>query len=173
MPAKAKIPSRTPSQPKAAPLRRRESLADLAELVLGIAREINFCAGMDKDVVHLTATEINVVRYIDRHPGCMPKDCAGDLGLQRSNFSVLLRSLRDKGMVILVPDESDGRSMRIHPTEIAARSLACHREGWAAYLAGALEDHLDIQECLDVLARIDGALAGARKKSARRGRRAT
>ena len=40
--------------------KERERLADLAEAVLSVAREINLRVGADRSLVHLTATEINV-----------------------------------------------------------------------------------------------------------------
>ena len=81
-------------------------VADLAELVLSIAREVSLLTERDGKRV-LTATEINVMRYIDRHPGIIPREAARGVSLKLSNFSGLLHSLRDKNMVAIVPDEFD------------------------------------------------------------------
>jgi DNA-binding MarR family transcriptional regulator len=141
-----------------------ERLADLAELVLGLAREITFQTGGEAEPeVRLTATEIHVLRYIGRHPGAMPKDVARAVGLQRSNFSVALRSLRDKDLVAAEQDPSDGRSMRLFPTERSATNLLRHRAKWAAFLAGVRCEWPGLDRCLEVLAQVDEALAAARR----------
>jgi DNA-binding MarR family transcriptional regulator len=143
---------------------QEERLADLAELVLGLAREITFQTGGGADPeARLTATEIHVLRYIGRHPGVMPKEVARAVGLQRSNFSVALRGLRDKDLVAVEPDPCDGRSMRLFPTERSATNLLRHRAKWAAFLAGARCEPPELDRCLEVLAQVDEALAAARR----------
>lgn len=133
---------------------QREELADLAEMVLNLAREINLHTAANEDLIHLTATEINVLRYVDRHPGTIPKQAAHRVRLQRSNFSVALHSLKEKGMISVVADECDGRSVRLFPTEAATNNLAHHRIQWAELLAAALRDNMDIHGCLQVLAQL-------------------
>jgi DNA-binding MarR family transcriptional regulator len=140
-------------------------LADLAERILSIAREVNLQTEADNKLIHLTPTEINVMRYIGRRPGIMPKEAARGVGLQRSNFSIALRGLKDRGMVTVVPDEADGRSMRLFPTGVATRNLAHHRLRWANFLRCARSGRLDLPGCLKVLARIDDALAQMRRES--------
>ena len=142
--------------------KERERLADLAEAVLSVAREINLRVGADRSLVHLTATEINVVRHVGRNPGTTPTEACERLGLKRSNFSVALRAVRERGMVAVVPDERDGRCVRLHPTDAAAKNLAGHRRRWAACLEAALGGGADVGDCVGLLLRIDEALRAER-----------
>jgi DNA-binding MarR family transcriptional regulator len=162
------MPSKPPTvSARASGRPQDERLADLAELMLSIAREINFQADPEGGPeARLTATEIHVMRHLGRHPGAMPKDAARGVGLQRSNFSVALRGLRDKGLVAAEPDPADGRSMRLFTTALADRNLAAHRRRWAALLAGARWDPAELDGCREVLARLEAVLAANRKAPA-------
>ena len=151
-----------PSADEATTSRQHELFADLAELVLSLAREISLHGGTEDGLVPLTATEIHALRYVRLHPGARSKGVARGIGLQRSNFSLALRSLKDKGMVSVVPDGRDGRSTRLFQTDLAARNFAHHRARWAAFLATALRDRVDVRACLEVLTQIDDALDAMR-----------
>jgi len=137
---------------------QREELADLAEVVLNIARAINLHTAANEDLIYLTATEINVLHFVERHPGTMPKQVAQGVRLQRSNFSVTLRSLKEKGMINVVADACDGRCVRLFPTDTARNNLAHHRIQWADFLAAALSKDTDVHGCLQVLAQISEVL---------------
>jgi DNA-binding MarR family transcriptional regulator len=47
----------------------------------------------------------------ERHSGTTPKQAAQNARLLRSNFSVVLRGLKKSGLVSVVPDAIDGRSV--------------------------------------------------------------
>ena len=73
-----------------------------------------------------------------------------------------LRAVRERGMVAVVPDERDGRCVRLHPTDAAAKNLAGHRRRWAACLEAALGGGADVGDCVGLLLRIDEALRAGR-----------
>ena len=70
-----------------------EQLADLADVVMAVARAVRSQAAADPDVVELSATEVTVLRYIDHHPDVSAGTVAAGTGLQRSNLSRALRDL--------------------------------------------------------------------------------
>ena len=135
--------------------------ADLADLVLTIARVINTEAHRDPEVVDLTAVEINVMRYVDRHPGTSPSAVAVATGLQRSNLSRVLRDLEAKRMVARTADESDGRQFRLSPTPLAAANLQRLRANWARLLNAIDVDLRNLDPTLTMLTEIESALLRA------------
>ena len=132
--------------------------ADLADLVLTIARVVNIDSHQDPDVVDLTAIEINVMRYVDRHPGTSPSAVAVATGLQRSNLSRVLRDLEAKGMVVRTADESDGRQARLNPTPRSAANLRRLRAIWSRLLNSLDVDLHNLDATLAMLTEIEGAL---------------
>jgi DNA-binding MarR family transcriptional regulator len=138
-------------------------LADLAQQVLGIAREINLHTEADDTLDHLASSEITVMRYIDQHPGISAKAAAKGIGLQQSNTSVVLRNLVVKGMIKMLPDQSDGRRMQLFPTAQAIKTLKHHRIRWAAFLGHAIDDRADLRECVEMLRKISDALSAVRQ----------
>jgi DNA-binding MarR family transcriptional regulator len=132
--------------------------ADLADLVLTIARVVNIDSHQDPDVVDLTAIEINVMRYVDRHPGTSPSAVAVATGLQRSNLSRVLRDLEAKGMVARTADASDGRQSRLNPTPRSAANLRRLRANWSRLLNSLDVDLHNLDATLAMLTEIEGAL---------------
>ncbi len=112
-------------------------LADLAEAILGVGRELRL-HDYASDVVELTASEAHVMRHIDRHPGVTPSDLARATGLQRSNMSTALRALERRGFVERRADPRDARGINLFPTDRAAENLKRLRRQWAQLLSGAL-----------------------------------
>lgn len=125
--------------------------ADLADVILALARIINADAHSDTGVVELTATEVNVMRFVDRHPGASPSTVAAATGLQRSNLSRALRDLESKGLIERVADETDGRQVRLVPTALAARNLRRLRGSWSRLLSAAGADDQDLDAALATL----------------------
>lgn len=118
--------------------RAQAAMAELADLVLVLARDLAQVAG--DDVVELTPTEAAVIRCIDRHPAATPSAVAQATGLHRSNLSVTLRSLEAKGMVDRSHDSHDRRSVLLRPTALAHEQVARLRTAWAARVAEGLGD---------------------------------
>lgn len=110
--------------------------ADLAEVVLRVARELTFRE--HPDAVRLTPTAGNVMRFIDEHPGAAPSEIAEAVGLLRSNLSGALRDLERLGFVERRSDPTDGRGALLFPTAASAQNLDAIRADWATWVGDAL-----------------------------------
>ncbi|MCJ1715870.1 MarR family winged helix-turn-helix transcriptional regulator [Microbacterium sp. M1A1_1b] len=136
-----------------------DDLAELADVVLRISREVDPSASHALDIVPLTGTEALVMRWIDRHQGTSPSATAEATGLQRSNLSAALRALVAKDMVDRRPDPDDARLVQLFSTARATESIAVLHARWAEQLRRALgTDHAGVATTLAVLTRIDDGL---------------
>jgi DNA-binding MarR family transcriptional regulator len=136
-------------------------LADLAEAILGVGRELRM--RIDADVEHLTAQEAHVMRHIDHHPGVTPSDVARATGLQRSNLSTALRALEKRGFVERRADPHDARGVNLFPTVRAADNLTRLRRQWATQMATALGGDLEnAAAATALLERVEAGLVQAR-----------
>jgi DNA-binding MarR family transcriptional regulator len=134
-------------------------LADLADVILALARTITTDVHADPLIVDLTATEVNVMRYVDRNPGVAPAIVAAATGLQRSNLSRTVRELEAKGMMTRIASEADGRQSRLYPTERAAENLKRLRAKWTQLLTAAGADRRNLKPALTMLAEIEAGLS--------------
>jgi DNA-binding MarR family transcriptional regulator len=143
-----------------------EALADLADLVLRVSREIDPNGSSALDVVPLTGTEVLVLRWVDMHPGTSPSATAEATALQRSNLSAALRSLVAKGMVDRRADPRDARLVQLFATEQAAANIRVLRAHWAGKLRAALGDASTdaqgrVRDAVALLTRFDDGLRPA------------
>ena len=143
-----------------------EALADLADLVLRVSREIDPNGSSALDVVPLTGTEVLVLRWVDMHPGTSPSATAEATALQRSNLSAALRSLVAKGMVDRRVDPRDARLVQLFATEQAAANIRVLRAHWAGKLRAALgdaatDDPARVADAVALLMRFDDGLRPA------------
>lgn len=140
---------------------RAEQLADLADLVMAVARAVKGQAAADPAVVDLSATEVTVLRYIDHHPDIGPSTVAAATGLQRSNLSRALRDLEAKGLVRRSADPSDSRHAVLRSTGLAAENLTRLRGIWARLLGDAIEasgEEHDVAQALALLRALERGL---------------
>ncbi|MET8522906.1 MarR family transcriptional regulator [Nocardioides sp. NPDC004968] len=114
-----------------------DELADLAEIVSTLARDIERHHAGDPGITELTTGEQAVMRYVDRHPGATPSEIARDVGMQRPNMSATLRRLEDKGLVVRSEGVGDRRGKVVTPTPHAAENLRRLRAVWSDALAPA------------------------------------
>jgi DNA-binding MarR family transcriptional regulator len=136
-------------------------LADLAEAILGVGRELR--TALSADVIHLTAQEAHVMRHIDHHPGVTPSDVARATGLQRSNLSTALRALERRGFVERRADPHDARGINLFPTDRAADNLKRLRRHWANQMATALAgDVQNVAAAKALLERVEAGLVADR-----------
>lgn len=132
-------------------------LADLADLVLNVARLIRARTPATPEVVTLNETERHVMRLVDLHPGCTPSDIAERGRLQRTNVSTALSGLEAKGMVARTANGD--RTVSVTPTRRAAENLEVLRDAWARELADALRHDLPaVRQCNELLARLETQL---------------
>jgi len=137
-------------------------LAELADVVLRISREIDPHGARSLDIVPLTGTEALVMRWVDRNPGSTPSAVAEATALKRSNLSVALGSLVAKGMVERRTHPDDARTVQLFSTELAVRSIARLHAHWASTLRTALAgDDRHVAETFALLTRVDDGLRDA------------
>jgi DNA-binding MarR family transcriptional regulator len=137
--------------------------ADLADLVLILAREIQFLGYRDPEAVPLTQSEGMVMRYLHDHPGTPPSQLADATGLQRTNLSAVLRGLERKGLAERRGCADDLRRATIHPTERGKRNYALVRHEWAAVVSAAADhDTAGLEEALALLRTIATSLTVSR-----------
>jgi DNA-binding MarR family transcriptional regulator len=146
-----------------------ERWARLADLVLIIAREIQFRGYSDARAVPLTASEGMVMRYLQSHPIAPPNQIASAVGIQRTNLSTLLRGLESKGLLARRTSPDDRRGVMVHLTERGSNNYALVRREWATAASMAAEnDTSSLDETLGLLGKIQGGLAKMRPRSAGR-----
>jgi len=139
------------------------ALADLADVVMAVARAIRTQAASDPSILELSATEVTVLRYLDHHPDVGPSAVAAATGLQRSNMSRALRELEAKGLVQRSPDPVDSRHAVLRSTPLAAENLARLRGIWARLVGDALEtsgEPADVSSALMLLRALERGLDG-------------
>jgi DNA-binding MarR family transcriptional regulator len=141
-----------------------ERWARLADLVLIIAREIQFRGYSDKRAVPLTASEGMVMRYLQTHPVAQPNQIALATGLQRSNLSTLLRGLEHKDLLERLISADDRRSVTVRLTERGAANYALVRREWAAAVCKAANDASNLDAALGVLGEIEAGLIEMRPR---------
>lgn len=138
-----------------------EQSADLAEAILGVARELRLRIDADPD--HLTPSESHVMRYINHRPGVTPSEVARFTGLQRSNLSAALRTLERRGLVKRRADPDDARAANLFPTRRATDNLARLRRQWASQIDGALGgDIRRVGQAAEVLQMLEAGLIAER-----------
>jgi DNA-binding MarR family transcriptional regulator len=138
--------------------------ADLADLVLIIAREIQFRGYTDERAVPLSQSEGMVMRHLVDVPGEPPSRIAAASGLQRTNLSTVLRGLESKGLIERRASPEDGRGVIVVATERGVRNYALVRGEWAAAVSSAAGvDTAGLDAALGLLRAVEGGLVGARK----------
>jgi DNA-binding MarR family transcriptional regulator len=156
---------RPTSRAKSAPNRTEEQWAEFADLVLIIAREIQFRGYVTPDALSLSPSEGAVMRHLFRYPDSLPSQVAWATGLQRSNLSTVLRGLEEKGLVEKVPHAEDGRAVHLHPTERAIHNYEVVRHEWAAEVAEAADGDARVEGALPLLKEIAEGLVRLRQES--------
>jgi DNA-binding MarR family transcriptional regulator len=137
---------------------------EFADLVLVIAREIQFRGYRHPEAVSLTQSEGSVMRFLFQHPGGLPSQVAYGTGLRRSNLSSVLRGLEEKGLIDRVDDPDDARSVHLHPTPRAIHNYKLVRREWAtAVRAAAADGEGAVDEMLPLLRTVAAGLIQQRQ----------
>ena len=137
--------------------------ADLADLVLIIAREIQFRGYTDERAVSLSPSEGVVMRYLLDAPSAPPSRIAAATGLQRTNLSTVLRGLETKGLIERRISPEDRRGVTVHVTERGSTNYTLVRQEWATAVAAAAgHDTGNLDATLTLLGAVEAALVAAR-----------
>jgi DNA-binding MarR family transcriptional regulator len=136
--------------------------ADLADLVLIIAREIQFRGYSDERAIPLSQSEGMVMRYLQRDPDAAPSRIAAATGLQRTNLSTTLRGLEQKGLIERRAYPKDGRGVTVHRTERGLSNYALVRQEWAAAVSAAGGDATNLDPALALLRAVEAGLVRTR-----------
>lgn len=131
--------------------------AELADLILNVARLVRARTPTDTGVIALTDTERHVMRIVDLYPGCAPSEIAQRARLQRANVSTALRSLERTGMI--TRRSTGGRGVAVSPTELAVTNLENLRSAWSDQLRSVLREDRDaVVQCNQLLGQLERSL---------------
>ncbi|RVC79645.1 MarR family transcriptional regulator [Mesorhizobium sp. M4A.F.Ca.ET.022.05.2.1] len=146
---------------KARPLAVR--WADLADLILIVAREIQFRGYRDERAVQLSQSEGMVMRHLVQHASATPSQIAAATGLQRTNVSPVLRDLETKGLIERHVDPQDRRGVSVHRTRRGAENYALVRKEWGSAVSAAAEgDTTGLDAAVALLKTIEAGLTATR-----------
>ena len=153
----------------AAPPADETRWAELADLVLIIAREIEFRGYRDPQAVALSQSEGMVMRHLMTVRAAPPSRIAAATGLQRTNLSAVLRGLEAKGLVERHANPEDGRGVTVRITEHGSANYALVRGEWArAVRAAAGPVAADVDAALDLLRAVESGLVSTRHSGTER-----
>lgn len=130
---------------------RDDALADLADVVLSVARKIHARTSEASDAIPLTPLEALAMQHIDRRPGITSSEFAADLSLKSSNASAALRELERKGLIRRDPDPADRRTVRVTATARASENLLRVRHTWASLLSDLPVDAARLETATELL----------------------
>lgn len=137
--------------------------ADLADLVLIIAREIQFRGYTDVRAIPLSQSEGMVMRYLQEEPAAPPSRIAAATGLQRTNLSTVLRGLERKGLIQRHASPDDARGVTVRATERGQSNYVLVRREWASAFSDAADgDTTDLDAALALLHAVEAGLVSTR-----------
>jgi DNA-binding MarR family transcriptional regulator len=136
--------------------------ADLADLILIIAREIQFRGYTDERAVPLSPSESMVMRHLLGDPSAPPSRIAAATGLQRTNLSTVLRGLETKGLIERHTSTDDRRGVTVHVTERGRANYTLVRREWATAVSAAGHETGNLDPALALLSAVETGLVAAR-----------
>ena len=154
---------------RAAAHAEQEQWAELADLVLIIAREIQFRGYSHPEAVPLTQSEGMVMRYLHAESDAAPSMIAAATGIQRTNLSTVLRALESKDLIERHACKDDARGVRVVLTEHGRTNYTLVRKEWAATVRDAAGgDMTNLSSALSLLAHINNGLTSIRPEGGSR-----
>lgn len=137
--------------------------AELADLILVIAREIQFRGYQDERAIPLSQSEGVVMRYLNAHGRTSPSHIAAATGLQRTNLSTVLRALEQRELIERTARPDDGRAVTVRPTTRGRNNYRLVRSEWATEMSEAAgADDIGLEQAVGLLRAIAGGLATSR-----------
>jgi DNA-binding MarR family transcriptional regulator len=153
--------------PAKSPTRVAQQWADLADLILVIAREIQFRGYSDESALSLSQSEGMVMRFLASEACATPSRIAAATGLQRTNVSPVLRDLEKKGLIERRVIAEDRRGVTVHRTERGASNYALVRREWGAAVSAAAQgDTTDLDAAVSLLKTVETGLTRMRPRTA-------
>jgi DNA-binding MarR family transcriptional regulator len=139
--------------------------AELGDLALVVAREIQIRPYLDERVMHLSPSEGMVMRYLQGSDAATPTGIAAAVGLQRTNLSTVLRGLEHKGLIERSTNIEDRRVVAVELTDRGRGHYEMARNEWAAAIASAAGTDTDLLDAaIELLTRVrDGMTADRRQ----------
>ena len=137
--------------------------ADLADLILIIARELQFRGYRDERALSLSQSEGMVMRHLVAQASATPSQIAAATGLQRTNVSTVLRDLEGKELIERHVDPQDRRGVSVHRTRRGAENYALVRKEWGEAISIATGgDASKLDDALALLRSIERGLTSTR-----------
>ena len=137
-----------------------------ADLILIIAREIQFRGYSDDGALSLTQSEGMVMRHLVAQASATPSQIAAATGLQRTNVSTVLRDLEGKGLIERHVDPADRRGVSVHRTQRGAENYALVRKEWGDAVSAAGGDSSGLVTRFPFLRSIGAGLTSTRPSGA-------
>lgn len=136
---------------------RRDRLGSIGEYVVAVfprlQREVTV---PHEHLIHVTHAEAVVLRVVVLDPGATVTQIAKAIGQHRSNTSMRIANLEERGLVEKRSEPGDGREVRVHPTQRARDNLS----GFHAVWGGVLDEVSSAsEEELEIAARVLGEMA--------------
>ncbi|MFD4460324.1 MarR family winged helix-turn-helix transcriptional regulator [Nocardia sp. NPDC058480] len=141
-----------------------DDVAHLAQTARSLVWALRRFGEREAGLSRLPHSEIEVLRTVAERPGSTVSEVARFLGLQSSNVSTTVRRLVDRGLLDKRADPEDGRSYRLHETELAEHNNQLIDDMWISGIRRLLdelspEDAAKLAEAATLLARL-GAMSG-------------
>ncbi|TDT32533.1 MarR family winged helix-turn-helix transcriptional regulator [Naumannella halotolerans] len=137
---------------------RQEQAADLAALIVSLARRIADLPFTDPEIVSLSPLEVLVLRHIDQRDAISPSELGRQLGLKSSNTSAALRALTELGLVRRTRSEQDRRVIEVSLTDRARDTIERVRAERSALLLSLIADDAELSTTVALLGRIEEKL---------------
>lgn len=99
----------------------------------------------------LTHMESKALGFFVRHPGATLSDLVAHSGRDKAQLTRLIRSLKDRELLVGSADEHDRRSIRLQPTP-AGEAIHAYLREREHELSGVAVEALSEEECRQLLA---------------------
>ncbi|KRF22302.1 MULTISPECIES: MarR family winged helix-turn-helix transcriptional regulator [unclassified Phycicoccus] len=138
--------------------------AELGDLALVVAREIQIRPYLDERVLHLSPSEGMVMRHLQGGDAATPTSIAAAVGLQRTNVSTVLRGLEQKGLIERSTNTEDRRVVTVQLSERGRGHYELARNEWAAAVASAAgNDTRQLDAAIELLTRVRDGMTSYRR----------
>lgn len=148
---------------------RAELLGEIGERIIEVFRFLQGEVTVPRDgLTHVTRSEADIMRIVMEQPGTTVTEIARTFGQHKSNTSTRIAALVEKGLARKVATATDGREVRVYPTDEATANLDRYRRVWAEHLGPlTAADEATLARTAAVLAELADGLAAEARASRR------